>query len=200
MTTPWHDGDEGQITLPLVAVVLVLFAVAIGMTQFGEASDRRGIAQKGTDAAALGAAVAARDAAIALVATPAGFSALQSGSDELVLAVQPRAVGCAAAYGWAAKNKTAVTDCEYQGGGRFHTRTASRPSGERSLIGRAEATADMNVPACVMVRVPNPGGETETVTCTGRRGTATVVYHDGVFVSMSPERTWQSAFHVRLVS
>ncbi|GAB3591188.1 hypothetical protein GCM10027446_08290 [Angustibacter peucedani] len=199
MTTLRRDGDEGQITLPLVAVVLALFAVAIGVTAFGEASDRRGGAQKGTDAAALGAAVAARDAAILLVPTPAGFAALESGAEELVLAGQPQAVGCAAAYGWAAENRDAVTECEYQGGGRIHTKTATRPSDPRGLVGEAEATADMNLPTCVMVRVETQAGETETVTCTGRGGVGTVVYQNGIFVSMSPKQSWQSAFHVRLV-
>lgn len=194
-----HGGEEGQITLPLLAVVLALFAVTLGMTAFGEASDRRGGAQKGTDAAALGAAVAARDAAIALVATPAGFAALQSGAGDLVLAGQPQAVGCAAAYGWAAQNANAVTACRYEGRGRFRTRTATRPSGQRRLVGEAEATADMFLPTCTMVRVETVAGETETVTCTGRRGVGTVVYQNGVFVSMSPTQSWRSAFQVRLV-
>ncbi len=199
MTTLRRDGDRGQITLPLVAVVLALFAATLGITAFGEASDRRGGAQKGTDAAALGAAVAARDAAILLVPTPAGFAALESGAEELVLAGQPQAVGCAAAYGWAAQNTNAVTSCTYEGNGRFRTKTATRPSDPRGLVGEAEATADMNLPTCIMVRVPNPAGETETVTCTGRRGVATVVYQDGIFVSMTPKQSWQSVFHVRLV-
>lgn len=199
MTTLRRAGQEGQITLPLLVVVLALFAAALGVTAFGEASDRRGSAQKGTDAAALGAAVAARDAAILLVATPAGFAALESGAEELVTAGQPQAVGCAAAFGWAAQNQNTVTDCRYQGGGRFYTKTASRPSGERQLIGRAEATADMNLPRCVMVRVTSVAGETETVTCTGRGGIGTVVYQNGIFVSMSPKQSWQSAFRVRLV-
>ncbi len=198
MTRTRHGEDEGQVTLVLILVVLVFFGLALGITKFGEASDVRTGAQKGADAAALGAAVAARDAAILLVPTPAGFGALESGAEQLVLAAQAQSVGCGAAGGWASSNSAVLTACGYRPSGSFSVRTRSNPSNERRLVGTATATADLHLPTCVMVRVETMAGETETVTCTGLRGTAVVVYHNGVFVSMSPQQAWQSAFHLRL--
>lgn len=193
-----RGDEEGQITLVFLVVIVVFFALAFGITKFGEASDVRTGAQKGADAAALGAAVAARDAAILLVPTPAGFGALESGSVQLLLSAQAQSVGCAAAAGWATSNSSVLTSCTYRQSGSYAVETESRPSGQRGYVGEAAATADLHLPTCVMVRVETMAGETETVTCTGLRGTAVVVYQNGVFVSMSPQQTWQSAFHVRL--
>jgi hypothetical protein len=197
-------GDEGQIMLPLVVFVLVVFAVALGMLGFGEASDSRGKAQKGADAAALGAAVAARDVVPTTISTdPNSYYALLSGMEQVVQLGLGPAKGCAAAFGWAARNQTSTT-CRYEGAGRFHTKASSRPSPERAMVGEAEATADLHLAVCtVQIVVDTFGDRHETFTCRpGRRGgtgTAIAYYLNEEYVSSSPAVTWKSLFRVRLV-
>lgn len=203
MTGPRRD-DEGQITLPLVVFVVVMFTVALGLFGFGEASDSRGDAQKGADAAALAAAVAARDVVPLTIRTdPNSYYALTAGVDQVLrLGVGP-AKGCAEAFGWAARNRTATT-CRYEGGGRFHTQASSRPSAQRQLVGEAEATADAHLPRCtVKIVVDAIGDRHETFTCVpgarGGHGTAIAYYLNEQYVSSSPDEVWKALFRVRLV-
>jgi Flp pilus assembly protein TadG len=194
--SPRRD-DEGQIILPLVVFVMVMFVVALGLFGFGEASDSRGDAQKGADAAALGAAASTRDAAI--LALPAAYGPLRAGSVEGWIALG-QAAGCPSGLSWAARNQTTAT-CAYQGGGQFHTTARSRPSAERKLVGEAEATADMNLPTCTATAVYSQAGETLTVVCAGSRGgTATVIYQNGVITTAPVKQVWQNIFRVRLVA
>ncbi|MGN6300286.1 MAG: pilus assembly protein TadG-related protein [Angustibacter sp.] len=202
--TAVHRDDEGQIALPLVVFVLVVFAVALGMFGFGEASDTRGQAQKGADAAALAAAAAARDVVPLTIRTdPDSYYALTAGIEQVVqLGVGP-AKGCAEAYGWAARNHTATT-CRYEGRGRFHTQATSRPSAERQLVAGAEATADAHLPTCtVQIVVDTLGDRHATFTCVpgprGGHGTAIAYYLNEKYVSSSPDAVWKALFRVRLV-
>ncbi len=202
--TGLRRDDEGQITLPLVVFVVVMFAVALGLFGFGEASDSRGNAHKGADAAALGAAAAARDVVPLTIRTdPNSYYALTSGVEQVLLLGVGPAKGCAAAYGWAARNHTATT-CRYEGGGRFHTEATSHPSPQRQLVGEAQATADLHLPHCtVQIVVDTLGDRHATFTCVpgprGGHGTALAYYLNEKLVNASPDETWKALFRVRLV-
>jgi hypothetical protein len=203
MTAP-RRGDEGQIPLPLVVFVVVMVSVALGLFGFGEASDSRGKAQKGADAAALAAAAQARDVVpLTIRSEPGSYYALTAGIEQVIqLGVGP-AKGCAAAFGWAARNHTATT-CRYEGAGRFHTKASSHPSAERGLVGEAEATADSHLPTCtVQIVVDTLGDRHATFTCVpgpgGGTGTAIAYYLNEEYVSSSPDQTWKALFRVRLV-
>jgi hypothetical protein len=188
---------------PLVVFVLVMFAVALGMFGFGEASDSRGQAQKGADAAALAAAGAARDVVPLTIRTdPDSYYALTAGIEQVMQLGAGPAKGCAEAFGWAARNRTATT-CRYEGRGRFHTKATSRPSAERQLVADAEATADAHLPTCTMqIVVDNVGDRHATFTCVpgprGGTGTAIAYYLNEEYVSSSPDQVWKALFRVRL--
>lgn len=202
MTT--RRDDEGQITLPLVVFVVVMVTVALGLFGFGEASDSRGNAHKGADAAALAAASAARDVVPLTIRTdPGSYDALTAGVEQVMRRGLGPAKGCAEAFGWAARNRTATT-CRYEGGGRFHTEATSRPSPERKLVGTAEATADSHLPHCtVQIVVDALGDRHATFTCVpgpgGGHGTAIAYYVNEKYVSSSPDEVWKALFRVRLV-
>src|SRR6478752_2597183 len=106
--------DEGQITLPLVVFVVVMFAVCLGLFGFGEASDSRGKAQKAADAAALGAAVAGRDAMVTSILLPSGGAVFHGRWPSVAGVSGAYGVGCARAQSWAARNSSSTTvACRY---------------------------------------------------------------------------------------
>jgi hypothetical protein len=203
MTARRPPAEEGQLTLALLGVILTLFAAAIGMVAFGEASDSRGKAQKAADAAALGAGVAGRDALVAAIARPDGgavFHGSWAGVSS-VAAAQP--VGCAAATGWASRNSSStLTRCRYQPPDEYSVATSSQPSAERNLRGTAQATASINSPTCQVSFYTTTGGDYhEVVTCSGEGGTAKVDYLiDGGYsiTTIDPPQAWKKLFKVRL--
>jgi hypothetical protein len=198
-------GEQGQLSLALLAVILTIFAAAIGMLAFGEASDSRGRAQKAADAAALGAAVRGRDALAAAIARPDGGSAFHGNWLGVAPVSGAQGVGCAAAASWAARNSgSTLTRCRYNGPDEFAVETLSRPSGERNLRGTAEATASLNSPkGCQVSHYTTSGYDYhEVVVCTGPDGaTAKVDYITSSGYSIfyiDPPKIWQSTFRVRL--
>jgi hypothetical protein len=205
MTDRRPCGEEGQLTLALLAVILTIFAAAIGMVAFGEASDSRGKAQKAADAAALGAAVAGRDALVAAIARPDGGAVFHGRWEQVagVAAAQP--VGCAAATGWASANSSSLlTRCRYRPPDEYSVATNSQPSAERNLTGTARATASMNSPtACQVSHYTTTGGDYhEVVVCSSEGGTAKVDYLiDGGYsvTFIDPPQVWKKLFKVRLI-
>jgi hypothetical protein len=204
MTARRPHGEEGQLTLALLAVILTIFAAAIGMVAFGEASDSRGKAQKAADAAALGAGVAGRDALVAAIARPDGGAAFHGSwaGVSTVAAAQP--VGCAAATGWASANSAStLTRCRYRPPDEYSVATSSQPSAERNLTGTARATSSINSPPCQVSHYTTTGGDYhEVVVCSSEGGTAKVDYLiDGGYsvTFIDPPQAWKKLFKVRLI-
>lgn len=204
MTRTLRD-DEGQITLPLVVFVLVMFAVALGMFGFGEASDSRGKARKSADAAALGAAAQARDSMVTLLMTNAGGAIFHGQFAPLATTSGAQVAGCASAASWARRNSSStLTSCRYAIPARFTTTTRSEPSGERRLQGTARATADLGLPTCRLSNYTSSGYEYhEVVTCTGAQGALAkidYIVNAGYAVFYTdPAVQWKRTFRVRLV-
>lgn len=156
--------DDGQVSLAVVLLALVVLIVGIGLMVIGQASDARGKAQKAADAAALAAVDAANQPWVdtwARMQTPPEDP--EDGEDTTYSPPQPPfqetmgSVGLSAAESYAAANSNSTVHghdfFEYNGGLRFRVDTQSEATEEVGTVnalvdspqGGATATAETNL-------------------------------------------------------
>ncbi|WP_453974781.1 pilus assembly protein TadG-related protein [Brevibacterium pityocampae] len=211
--------DDGQVSLTVILLSLMLLAAAVGAFVFGESIDDSSKAQKSADSAALGAARDARDALIWSYAT--GHIAPTNATDPILTSwltqwqsasYSPEAV--AGAHSYADRNGSAVTRYDVAGDAitvdvATKTRKVVSPVGSKAvdtLSSPATATAQVDATgiSCYTSVHREPNTRTViswTVTCVGRGAIANANYIGPQSSAPSLNMTeWQKLFDIRLTN
>lgn len=206
--------DDGQVSLSVILLSLIILAAGIGAFVFGEAADARSRAQKSADAAALAAARDTRDTLIEMythghVPTPPR-PILTPWETHILVANQS---GRAGASDYASRNASSVTSY-VPAGYRITVDTASNETPVESPVGKkvrkslsspATATAELDKSGmfCTVVNVVIVKGVIVewSMKCT-RKGRTAHAHYVAPLLTMPvalDKDSWRRLFDIRLV-